>query len=79
MKLSIVIPAHNEEYRLPPVLKAYAEHFIRSLGDDFEILVVVNGTTDRTADVAREIAKDFPQIKVVEDARPGGVVLTGNL
>jgi glycosyltransferase involved in cell wall biosynthesis len=27
MKLSIVIPAHNEEHRLPPMLEAYAKYF----------------------------------------------------
>ncbi len=80
MKFSIVIPAHNEEHRLPPVLKAYAEHFSKSLGDGVEIIVVVNGSTDRTADLAREIAKQHPQIRVVEETGrigKGGAVILG--
>jgi glycosyltransferase involved in cell wall biosynthesis len=80
MKLSIVIPAHNEEHRLPPVLKQYAAHFSRSMGDDFEILVVANGSTDRTAEVAREIAGEHPGIKVIDEPLrigKGGAVILG--
>ncbi len=80
MKLSIVIPAHNEEQRLPPVLRRYAKHFFGLLGDGFEIVVVVNGTTDRTAAVSREIAAEYPQIKVLDDPRKigkGGAVILG--
>ena len=80
MKLSIIIPAHNEEYRLPPVLKRYASHFSRSMGEDFEILVVVNGSTDRTADVARDIAATNTRIKVIEEPRrigKGGAIILG--
>ena len=80
MKLSIVIPAHNEEHRLPPVLKRYAEFFFQSLENDFEILVVVNGSSDRTADVAREIARRHPRVRVVEEpgrVGKGGAVILG--
>ncbi len=78
--LSIIIPAYNEEARLPPVLTHYATHFSRALGDRFELLVVVNGSTDRTAAVAREIAGDFPQIRVIEEAGrigKGGAIILG--
>ena len=80
MKLSIVIPAHNEEHRLPPVLRRYAEYFFQTLENNFEIVVVVNGSTDNTVGVAREIAKDHPQIKVIEEPGrigKGGAVILG--
>lgn len=80
MKLSIVIPAHNEEHRLPPVLRCYAEYFFQSLENDFEILVVVNGSTDRTAEAARSIAEDYPQIRVIEEPGrigKGGAIILG--
>ena len=48
MKLSIVIPAFNEESYLPATLDAINA----SLTDDAEVIVVDNGSTDATRDVA---------------------------
>ncbi|MEZ5064574.1 MAG: glycosyltransferase family 2 protein [bacterium] len=47
-RVSLVIPALNEENSLPLVLDALPRPLIH------EIIVVDNGSTDRTADVARE-------------------------
>ena len=80
MKLSIIIPAHNEASRLPPVLKHYAEYFSERMGAEFEIIVVVNGTTDQTARLAREIGERHPQIRVIENPDrigKGGAVILG--
>jgi len=52
VRLSIVIPAYNEAARIEPMLRAYRAGF----GDDVEILVVANGCTDDTAEVARQAA-----------------------
>lgn len=53
---SVIIPAHNEEVVIGRILKELS-------GDPrFEIIVVPNGCTDSTADVAR----DFPGVRVVE-------------
>ena len=78
--VSLVIPAHNEERRLFSTLMNYAGALTLGYGDDFEILVVVNGSTDLTADVARKAASVHPQIAVVDIAEPlgkGGAVLEG--
>jgi glycosyltransferase involved in cell wall biosynthesis len=80
MKLSIVIPAHNEEHRLPPMLESYAEYFAAKYGNDAELIVVPNFCNDRTAGVAHGIALNYPQIKVVEEPKrvgKGGAVLLG--
>ncbi|MBI9020968.1 MAG: glycosyltransferase family 2 protein [Verrucomicrobia bacterium] len=80
MKLSIVIPAHNEEHRLPPMLKAYASFFSERYGNEAELVVVPNFCTDRTAVVAREIAANYPQLRVLDDpgrVGKGGAVLLG--
>jgi O-antigen/teichoic acid export membrane protein len=80
MQLSIIIPAHNESNRLPAVLREYAQQFADRLGRDFEILVVANHCNDDTAEKAREIASDFPQISVLEEASKigkGGAVILG--
>ena len=62
MRLSIVIPAYNEEERLEPMLRAYAS----ALDPDDELIVVVNGSTDHTANVARRVALDHRAIQVLE-------------
>ena len=63
MKVSVVIPAHNEEEALPQTLTAVLaqDHL------DFEVIVVDNASTDRTA----EIAGRFPGVKVVHEPRKG--------
>jgi dolichyl-phosphate beta-glucosyltransferase len=50
--LSIILPAYNEEQRLPPTLVRVAE-FLRKQPYTAEVLVVENGSTDRTVDVVR--------------------------
>ena len=52
VQLSVVIPAYNEEVRLQSTL----ERVVRYLDEraaEFEILVVDDGSTDRTSDIAR--------------------------
>jgi dolichyl-phosphate beta-glucosyltransferase len=48
--LSIIIPAYNEEKRLPPALAKVAE-FLRAQPYRSEVLVVENGSTDRTTEM----------------------------
>lgn len=53
--LSIVIPAYNEESRLPKTLEQVFR-FLQTQPYSFEVLVVENGSTDRTLQVAQEFA-----------------------
>ena len=50
--VSIIVPAHNEEALLEPTLRAIAAS-ADALGEPYEVLVVDDGSTDRTAEVAR--------------------------
>lgn len=80
MKLSIVIPAHNEEHRLPPMLEAYAKYFTEKYGNEAELIVVSNFCNDRTAEVARGIGMRYPHVKVIDEPKrvgKGGAVLLG--
>ena len=81
MKLSIIIPAHNEAHRLPPVLVDFVKFFTQKLKDDYEILVVANGCSDNTALLAREIAEQYPpQVKVIDEPAQigkGGAIILG--
>lgn len=80
MKLSIVVPAYNEQLRLADMLGRYLSFFSGKYGDNFEIIVVVNGSTDNTEAVARECAAGAKQAIVrVEPARigKGGAIMLG--
>ena len=67
--LSIVIPAYNEERRLPATLEAIRSFLQTKQLDFVEILVVDDGSTDGTAAVARAAAAADPRIRLL--ANPG--------
>ncbi len=61
--LSVIIPAFNEEKRLPTTLATMLP-FLRSRGESFEIVVVDDGSTDRTAEVAQQAG---PEVRVLQN------------
>lgn len=63
--LSIVIPAHNEEHRLPPSLEKI-DSFLKTQPYEAEVIVVENGSSDRTVEVSQAFAKTHPYVKVIE-------------
>lgn len=66
--LSIVVPVHNEASFLPGALPGLVDA-ARSVTDSFEILVMENGSTDGTADLARA-AGGTPEVIVHESRVP---------
>lgn len=70
MFLSIIIPAHNEENRLPDTL-AQIENFLAQQTYTGEIIVVENGSRDRTAVVVEEFAKTHPNVRLIAETRRG--------
>jgi dolichyl-phosphate beta-glucosyltransferase len=68
--LSIIIPAHNEEYRLPPSLEKIDE-FLKTQNFEAEVIVVENGSTDHTVQVAETFAQTHPYVRVIQAAVRG--------
>ncbi len=68
--LSIIIPAHNEERRLPPTLTA-VDAFLARQTYTSEIIVVENGSQDLTAVVAEAFAADHPRVRLIREAGRG--------
>jgi dolichyl-phosphate beta-glucosyltransferase len=64
-KLSIIIPAYNEQSKIGRDIIA-ADHFLTSEGICGEIIVVDDGSTDTTAETAREAANDVQSACTVE-------------
>ena len=63
--LSVVIPAHNEERRLPPSLEKI-DRFQREQAFETEVVIVENGSHDRTFDIASDLAKERPYLRVIK-------------
>jgi len=68
--LSIILPAHNEQERLPDSLTRILG-FVAAQSLEAEIIVVENGSTDRTAEVAETFARSHPGLRVLREARRG--------
>jgi dolichyl-phosphate beta-glucosyltransferase len=65
IELSVIIPAYNEESRLPRTLDSVYQ-FLSKRGRSFEIVVVDDGSMDRTSDVVITYAKDHPEVRVIQ-------------
>jgi len=68
--LSIIIPAYNEENRLPSALEQ-ALQFLEKQDYKYEIIVAENGSQDDTYRIAHEFSLKFPQILVVRESIRG--------
>jgi glycosyltransferase involved in cell wall biosynthesis len=68
--LSIIIPALNEESRLPTSLESILT-FLGSQSFEAEVLVVDNGSQDGTLAIARSYAARHPALRVVQEPRRG--------
>ncbi|HXE42951.1 MAG TPA: glycosyltransferase, partial [Candidatus Baltobacteraceae bacterium] len=78
--LLILIPAYNEERRIEPVLRDYAEFFGKNYSGKFQIVVVLNGCTDNTLGVVEKVALEFPVVRALEFKQPigkGGALIEG--
>ena len=78
--LVLLIPAYNEEERIGPVLRRYAEYFRANYAGRFEIVVVLNGCRDNTLGVVENAAAEFPEIRALEFLNPigkGGALIEG--
>jgi len=73
MKVLIIIPAYNEEKRIGNTLKEYSSYFenLRSTKFDYEILVVINATTDKTEEIVKGFKKKFKRINYLNFKEAG--------
>jgi len=61
--ISVVMPAHDEEAFLAAAVRDVADG-MRARGD-FEVLVVENGSTDATAEVAKGLLEEIPELRIL--------------
>lgn len=78
--LLLLIPAYNEEKRIGPVLRQYAEYFRVHYHSPWHIMVVLNGCRDNTRAVVEAAASEFSEIRWIEFLNPigkGGALIEG--
>ena len=64
--ISIFIPAHNEEYTIGETIKSVCQSEYHKDGEpQYELIVVNDGSTDRTGEILAELKKEYPQLKIV--------------
>lgn len=66
-KVSVIIPAYNEE----DTIKKTLEHVFNSDYDLFEVVVVNDGSTDKTAEIVREMMKKYKKLKLINKKNTG--------
>ena len=67
LSVSVIIPARNEEHNLPTLLRSLASQAVKP----HEILVVDDGSTDRTAEVGRQLGATVIASKLLPDGWRG--------
>lgn len=68
--LSLILPAYNEEKRLDECMKKVAG-YLASRNDPIEVILVENGSSDRTYEMACGYAERYPWLKVLQEKKPG--------
>lgn len=78
--VSCTILAFNEEATAEEAIRD-VHRGLAAFGDrEFEILFVDDGSTDRTVEIARDLEKEIPQLRVIRHGQnlgPGSAILTG--
>ncbi len=70
--ISVVIPAYNEEQRLPVFLDSILDFLKENKRLKIEVLVVDDGSSDRTIEVVKSYAAKCPKIKLLAQVRNQG-------
>lgn len=71
MKLSIVIPAYNEEESLPLTIKSIFETF-SIVNINYEIFVVNDNSTDNSIKILEKLSKIYPMLRFETNLGPNG-------
>lgn len=71
MYFSVVIPAYNEAKRITLTLRSVFE-YLKKQNYEYEVLVVNDGSKDDTAAVVSDFAREFPELRLIDNKRNRG-------
>lgn len=74
-RVSVIVPAFQSEARIGATL----ERLRHQSFTDFEVVVVNDGSTDRTSAVVRRVMENDPRIRLVEQDRNCGIAIARNV
>ncbi len=70
--ITVIFPAYNEEQNIRSAM-ARALEAMRPRFHDFELLIIDDGSTDRTGEIAEDLAKTYPEITVIRNRQNLGL------
>ncbi len=70
--LSVLLPVHNAQYRLEEGVARLLD-VLPELTHSFDLVIVDDGSTDDTTDIARDLATRYPQVSMVRHPVPLGL------
>jgi len=71
ISISVFIPCYNEEQNIGSLLEKTIR-FLPEISSDYEIIVVDDGSSDSTYEIAQNIAKENPNVKVIRHVKNKG-------
>lgn len=80
-KLSVIIPAYNEERNLKRGVLDEVRKFLDKTVSDYEVIVVDDGSTDQTKEIIKKYQASYKKFKLIENSHGGKAiaVMTGML
>ena len=71
VRLSVIVPAYNEESRLPRTLRDI-DAYLRRQDYEYEIIVVNDGSRDRTVEVANALTREIANLRLIDSQKNHG-------
>ncbi len=81
MNLSVILPAYKEEKNIEKTVRSVF-NYLKEKNVEHEIIVVVDGSPDKTADITRSLSNEVPTLKLIDYPKNRGkgfAVKTGML
>src|SRR6266496_6843988 len=79
ISLTAFFPAYNDQHTIEPIVRTAADE-MRKVTDDFEVLVVDDGSKDETGAILDRLKNELPFLRVIHHERNlgyGAALITG--
>ncbi|MDQ3534384.1 MAG: glycosyltransferase, partial [Bacteroidota bacterium] len=67
INVSVIIPSFNGAHKLPIVLQSLSQQIYK----DFELIIVLDGSTDNSIQIIELFEKDFNKFKIIHQENKG--------